>query len=113
MNGVRGLFRSHSVKGWGAGLVSGLGRCRVGAADVSAGCMLAVFFIAISQGIFVRTRSGFGAWGWSVVGAGLLLLTLARVFCWLYFLSLLATVRGGTSFLCRGIGSVLGCCCVR
>ncbi len=34
------------------------------------------------------------------VGAGLLLLTLARVVCWLYFLSLLATVRGGTSFLC-------------
>src|SRR6202034_315256 len=34
------------------------------------------------------------------VGAGLLLLTLARVVCWLNFLSLLATVRGGTSFLC-------------
>ena len=34
------------------------------------------------------------------VGAGLLLLTLARVLCWQYFLSLLATVRGGTSFLC-------------
>src|SRR3984957_17914765 len=34
------------------------------------------------------------------VSAGLLLLTLARVLCWLNFLSLLATVRGGTSFLC-------------
>jgi hypothetical protein len=34
------------------------------------------------------------------VGAGLLLRTLARVQCWLNFLSLLATVRGGTSFLC-------------
>src|SRR6202042_3414784 len=34
------------------------------------------------------------------VGAGLLLLTSARVECWLNFLSLLATVRGGTSFLC-------------
>ena len=34
------------------------------------------------------------------VSAGLLLLTLARVVCWLNFLSLLATVRGGTSFLC-------------
>ncbi len=33
------------------------------------------------------------------VSAGLLLLTLARVEYWLYFLSLLATVRGGTSFL--------------
>jgi hypothetical protein len=32
-------------------------------------------------------------------GAGLLLLTLARVLCCLYFLSLLAPVRGGTSFL--------------
>ena len=29
----------------------------------------------------------------------MLLRTLARVQCWLYFLSLLATVRGGTSFL--------------
>ncbi len=34
------------------------------------------------------------------VGVGLLLLALARVQYWLYFLSLLATVRGGTSFLC-------------
>jgi hypothetical protein len=34
------------------------------------------------------------------VSAGLLLRTLARVQCWLDFLSLLATVRGGTSFLC-------------
>ena len=33
------------------------------------------------------------------VDAGLLLLTLARVVFWLNFLSLLATVRGGTSFL--------------
>ncbi len=37
--------------------------------------------------------------GWCWVGAGLLLLTLARVLCKLNFLSLLATVRGGTSFL--------------
>ena len=34
------------------------------------------------------------------VGAGLVLLRLSRVICWQYFLSLLATVRGGTSFLC-------------
>ncbi len=34
------------------------------------------------------------------VSAGLLLPTLSRVQCWQYFLSLLATVRGGTSFLC-------------
>jgi hypothetical protein len=40
----------------------------------------------------------FAAAGWA--SAGLLLLTLARVVCWLDFLSLLATVRGGTSFLC-------------
>jgi hypothetical protein len=33
------------------------------------------------------------------VSAGLLLHTFARVLCWQYFLSLLATVRGGTSFL--------------
>jgi hypothetical protein len=45
-----------------------------------------------------------GVWGggsWSVVGvsAGLLLRMFARVIYWQYFLSLLATVRGGTSFL--------------
>jgi uncharacterized membrane protein len=34
------------------------------------------------------------------VDAGLLLLRSERVICWQYFLSLLATVRGGTSFLC-------------
>jgi hypothetical protein len=33
------------------------------------------------------------------VGAGLLLLRPERVLCFLYFLALLATVRGGTSFL--------------
>jgi hypothetical protein len=51
--------------------------------------------------IFVRTR-GFQGVLREVVGfgAGLLLRTLARVVCSLYFLSLLATVRGGTSFLC-------------
>jgi hypothetical protein len=37
----------------------GRGRCRVAAAYVSAGSMLAVFFITISPVIFVRTRSGF------------------------------------------------------
>ena len=76
---------------WGAWTGGGRGRRRV-AADGSAG------------GIFVRTRSGFGGracYPWrSGVSAGLLLLTLARVQCWLNFLSLLATVRGGTSFLC-------------
>ncbi len=52
--------------------------------------------------VFVRTRDSLGAGyrRWSRVSAGLLLLTLARVECWLNFLSLLATVRGGTSFLC-------------
>jgi hypothetical protein len=34
------------------------------------------------------------------VDAGLLLLRLSRGLCFLYFLALLATVRGGTSFLC-------------
>ena len=63
--------------------------------------MLAKFFITISQGIFVRTRSGFCCVLPAVVGvgAGLLLRTLARVLYELNFLSLLATVRGGTSFL--------------
>ena len=63
--------------------------------------MLAIFFVTISQGIFVRTRF-FGRGLPAVVGvdAGLLLRTLARVEYWLNFLSLLATVRGGTSFLC-------------
>jgi hypothetical protein len=61
--------------------------------------MFAVFFISISQGIFVRTRGG-GRGGLVVgVNAGLLLLTLPRVAYWLNFLSLLAPVRGGTSFL--------------
>jgi hypothetical protein len=40
-----------------------------------------------------------GAGGLVGVSAGLLLLTLARVVCWLNFLSLLATVRGGTKNL--------------
>jgi hypothetical protein len=35
------------------------------------------------------------------LGAGLLLLQSLRVRCYLIFLSLLATVRGGTSFLCQ------------
>src|SRR6266702_532462 len=37
--------------------------------------------------------------GRSGVDAGIVLLRLSRVICQLYFLSLLATVRGGTSFL--------------
>ena len=51
--------------------------------------------------ISVRSRTGWRG-GLPPVGevdAELLLLTLARVDCELYFLSLLATVRGGTSFL--------------
>ena len=50
----------------------------------------------------VRTWAGLGRGAFAVVrvNAGLLLLKLARVVCELNFLSLLATVRGGTSFLC-------------
>jgi hypothetical protein len=50
---------------------------------------------------YLRSHS-VGVWLLVVLGsvvkvdAGLLLLTLARVLCWLNFLSLLATVRGGT-----------------
>ncbi len=94
LGGVAGFGR------WGFEL-GGRGWCWVVAAYVSAGCMLAKFFIAISQVIFVRTRSGFCRAGAVVrVIAGLLLRTLVRVQCELNFLSLLATVRGGTSFLC-------------
>jgi hypothetical protein len=55
----------------------------------------------VRTGFFVRIRgSGWGfRGGGSWVDAGLLLLKPAVVICWLYFLSLLATVRGGTSFL--------------
>ncbi len=134
--------------------LEGLGRRRVATAYVSASYMSALFFSTISQGIFVRTRSGFWARGrWSVVGgrgrcqcwvavayvsasytlalffstishcswrdfismsvglgrcrvaaayvsAGSMLVK-SRVQCWSNFLSLLATVRGGISFLCR------------
>jgi hypothetical protein len=67
--------------------------------------MLAVFFITFSHCAQVFAFAlGFKGRGVlpAVVGvyAGLLLRTLARVLCWQYFLSLLATVRGGTSFLC-------------
>ncbi len=62
------------------------------------------FFITISQVFsFALGRGGqpSGERGSAIgVDAGLLLRTLARVKCWQYFLSLLATVRGGTSFLC-------------
>ena len=52
-----------TVRGGRAVHGRGLGRCRVAAACVSAGRMLAIFFITISQVIFVRTRSGFWARG--------------------------------------------------
>jgi hypothetical protein len=50
-----------------------------------------------------------GIWNWSLLGrivavgfnVGLLLLGASRVLFWLISLSLLATVRGGTSFLCQ------------
>ena len=42
-----------------------------------------------------------------MVGAGLLLLTLARVICWLFSLSLLATVHGLLAFALGGLGGVL------
>jgi hypothetical protein len=47
----------------GRGTGGGQGQCRVAAAYVSARSMLAVFFITISQVIYVRTRVGFGARG--------------------------------------------------
>ncbi len=63
------------------------------------------------------------------VGAGLLLRTLARVVCWLYYLSLLARLfsfalgqgfgrgadgrRSEVGAWWRWSGSMLGCCCVR
>src|SRR5471032_2986289 len=75
--------------------VRGRGWCRVVVAYVSAGLMVARLFsfaLGVVCGACYRR--------WSRVSAGLLLLTLARVLYWLYFLSLLATVRGGTSFLC-------------
>ena len=52
--------------------------------------------------LFAFAREGKGGVSAPVVGSsvGLLLLTLARVLLELNFLSLLATVRGGTSFLC-------------
>jgi hypothetical protein len=66
------------------------------------GLWLLYFFavLATVRVISVCTR----VWGaryqrWSRVSAGLMLLASARVQCWLNFLSLLATVRGGTSFL--------------
>jgi predicted benzoate:H+ symporter BenE len=37
--------------------------------------------------------------GWGGVDAGLMLFRPSRVLSWLAFLALLATVRGGTSFL--------------
>ncbi len=55
---------------------------------------LAGYFRSHSGGVL-----GAGLMQWLGVDAGLLLLTLVRVVCWQYFLSLLATVRGGTSFL--------------
>jgi hypothetical protein len=87
----------------------GWGRRWVAAAYVGVGSMLAKFFITISHCAWRQVGSC--PWGW--VGAGLLLLTLARVLCWLYFLSLLATVRGGKSVHTRGTGWVPGCCCLR
>src|SRR5471032_986514 len=75
--------------------VRGRGWCRVVVAYVSAGLMVARLFsfaLGVVCGACYRR--------WSRVSAGLLLLTLARVVCELNFLSLLATVRGGTSFLC-------------
>jgi hypothetical protein len=68
---------------------------------VAAGLLLlSLAWVVCWQYFYVRTRV-FGGVLPAVIGfsAGLLLRTLARVVCDLYFLSLLATVRGGTSFL--------------
>ena len=71
-------------------------------------CVGALTQVNLGRGVAVRTRAGIcrshsvgvlGAGSSVGVAAGLLLRTLARVVCELYFLSLLATVRGGTSFL--------------
>src|SRR6266702_7917429 len=54
--------------------------------------------------VFVRTRSGVLVGGFGVGGrggdAGLALLRLSRVICWMFSLSLLATARGGASIPC-------------
>jgi hypothetical protein len=77
---------------------------RDAAAYVSARLMLAISFRTISHcASCLRSHSGFLRGVLLAVGrvdAGLLLLALARVVYELNFLSLLATVRGGTSFLC-------------
>jgi hypothetical protein len=60
-------------------------------------------------GLFALPLSFRAMWIWSLLGrivavgfnVGLLLLEASRVLFWLISLSLLATVRGGTSFLCQ------------
>ena len=79
-------FRSHSGAGFGAVLlgygVGGRGRCRLPGSGVSGwpGCQVR----AVAVGVI----------------AGLLLSALVVCVSELFFLSLLATARGGASFLC-------------
>ena len=69
--------------------------------------MFWVFFSTFShcpwRMVWFRSHNGFAGEILALrvgVNAGLLLLRPSRVICWLFSLSLLATVRGGTSFLC-------------
>jgi hypothetical protein len=55
--------------------------------------------MSVVLGLLAPVDGFFGGRG-SGVDAGLLLLRLSRGLFWMYFLALLATVRGGTSFLC-------------
>jgi hypothetical protein len=68
--------------------------------------MLAKFFITVCYcASYLRSHSGFSGGDLpAVVGvsAGLLLLTLARVICWLYFLSLLARLFSFALGVLRG-----------
>jgi hypothetical protein len=62
----------------------------------------AVIGFALVRGFFAGAMGGFFSFGAVVeVDAGLLLFWPSRVLFWLNSLALLATVRGGTSFLCQ------------
>jgi len=59
-----------------------------------------MYIRALIRDLDVTERLGIGLCLAVGVDAGLLLFELSRVPCWTIFLALLATMRGGTSFLC-------------